>query len=162
MKWKCVRVKPNKRWDNDSTKYLNTFGIKEVARLLFLTPSLPLLGGCAVRPKSAVKFTASSIGTSGAQPAAGKKPARDSPTKRLPPLLHRDGLLHDPEPQWGGLLQRGYGGGGKREMTWLWSSQHCFPTAFVASFCSHCAGFKHNNKTNGITTGGLTRAQEKN
>ena len=52
--------------------------------------SPPPSGGCAVRPKSAVKFTALSIGTSGAQPAAGRRPASDLWTKKRHGEKERD------------------------------------------------------------------------
>lgn len=42
-----------------------------------------LSGGFAARPKSVVRFTASSTETSGAQPAAGRKPASASSTEAM-------------------------------------------------------------------------------
>lgn len=47
-------------------------------------PSLPAVGRCAVKGRSAVRCTGWRTATCGAPPAAGKRPARDSPTERFP------------------------------------------------------------------------------
>lgn len=77
------------------------------------------VGRCVAKGRSAVRCTGWRTATCGAPPAAGKRPARDSPTERSPPTSWRA------TPTGAAAFRQRTGGGHHFACNWFSSAQRC-------------------------------------